>query len=52
MCSGVIREPLPKIAVAKVVLACERELSQIVQRRDVARLNVREPIPVERDSDP
>jgi hypothetical protein len=50
MCSGVIREPLPKIAVAKVVLACERELSQIVQRRDVARLDVREPIPVERDS--
>jgi len=42
----------PKIAVAKVVLACERELSQIVQRRDVARLDVRKPIPVERDSDP
>ncbi len=29
---------------------CEREMSQIVQRRDVARLDVREPIPVERDS--
>ncbi len=44
------REHAERIGVAKVVLTCEREMSQIVQRRDVARLDVREPIPVERDS--
>ena len=43
-------EHAERIGVAKVVLTCEREMSQIVQRRDVARLDVREPIPVERDS--